>query len=77
MNPGYVMPRPMRRLERLVLYKDIKVFGYATNGAEDCENHKLHLHVGLEKHVHTENLKDKYAYGLKYEVVRLEAQRAV
>ena len=77
MNPGHVMPRPVRRLGRLVLYKDMKVFGYAVNGAGGCGNHELHLHVGLGEHVHTEGLRGGYAYGLKYEVVRLEARRAV
>ena len=77
MNPGYVMSRPVRRLGKLMLYKDMKVFGYAANGAGGCGNHELHLHVGLGEHVHTEGLRGGYAYGLKYEVVRLEARRAV
>ena len=87
MNPGHVMlgqgycqrlmSRSVRRLERLVLYKDMKIFGYAANGAGGCGNHELHLHVGLGGHVHTEGLRGGYAYGLKYEVVRLEARRAV
>ena len=77
MNPDYVMPRPVRRLKRLMLYKNIKIFEYAANGAEDCENYELHLYVNLEKHVHTEGLKNKYVYGLKYKVVRLKARRAV
>ena len=71
------MPRPVRRLGRLVLYKDMKVFGYAANGAEGCENHKLHLHVDLEGHVHIEDLKSEYAYKLKYKIVRLKVRRAV
>ena len=77
MNPGHVMPRPARRLERLMLYKNMKVFGYAINGAENCENYKLHLHVNLGEHVHTEGLKNKYAYKLKYKVVRLKVRRTI
>ena len=77
MNPGYVMPRPMRRLERLVLYKDMKVFGYAINGVENCGNYELHLYVNFEKHVHIEDLKSGYAYRLKYKIVRLKVRRAV
>ena len=77
MNSDYVMPRPVRRLERLMLYKNIKIFGYAVNGAEGCENYKLHLYVSLGKYVHIEGLKDKYVYELKYKVVQLEARRAV
>ena len=77
MNLGHVMSRPVRRLGRLVLYKDMKIFGYAANGVEGCENHELHLHVGFERHVHTEGLRGGYAYGLKYKVVRLKVRRAV
>ena len=77
MNPGHVMPRPVRRLGRLVLYKDMKVFEYAINGAENCENHKLHFHVNLEKHVHIKNLKNKYVYKLKYKIVRLKIRRTI
>ena len=77
MNSGHVIPRPVRRLGRLVLYKNMKVFEYAANGAEGCENHKLHLHVNLEKHVHIEGLRDKYAYKLKYKIVRLKTRRTV
>ena len=69
MNSDHVMSRPVRRLEKLILYKNIKVFGYAINGAESCENYKLHLYVSLEGYVHIENLRNKYAYGLKYKVV--------
>ena len=71
------MPRPVRRLGRLVLYKDMKVFGYAVNGAGSCENHELHLHVGLKKHVHTKSLKNKYVYELKCKIVRLKARQAI
>ena len=77
MNSGYVMSKPMRKLEKLVLYKDMKVFGYAANDVENCKNHKLHFHVNLEKHVHIEDLKNKYAYGLKYKVVQLKVRRTI
>ena len=71
------MSKSTRRLERLVLYKNIKIFEYAINGAEDCENYEFYLYVNLEKHVHIEGLKNKYAYELKYKVVRLKARRTV
>ena len=77
MNPDYVMSRPMRKLKRLMLYKNIKIFGYATNDVENCKNYKLHFYVSLEKHVHTEGLKNKYAYKLKYKIVQLKAQRTI
>ena len=67
----------MRRLEKLMLYKDMKVFGYAANDVEDCENYKLHFYVNLKKHVHTEDLKNKYAYKLKYKIVRLKVRRTI
>ena len=71
------MLKSMRKLEKLVLYKNIKVFEYAVNDVESCENYKLYLYVSLEKHVHTEDLRNKYAYKLKYKVVRLKARRAI
>ena len=77
MNSDYVMPRPMRKLKRLMLYKDMKVFGYAINGVENCENYKFYFHVNFEKHVHIESLKSKYAYELKYKVVRLKVRRTI
>ena len=77
MNPDHVMPRPVRRLERLMLYKNIKVFEYAINDVESCENYKLYFYVNLEKHVHIENLKNKYVYKLKYKIVRLEIRRTI
>ena len=77
MNPDYVMLRSVRKLKKLVLYKNIKVFGYAVNDVENCENYKLYLYVNLEKHVHIEDLKNKYVYGLKYKVVRLKARRTI
>ena len=77
MNSNYVMSKSIRRLERLMLYKDIKIFEYATNGVENCENYKLYFYVNLEKHVHTENLKNKYIYELKYKIVRLKARQTI
>ena len=77
MNPGYVMPRPVRRLKRLMLYKNMKIFGYAANDVEDCENYKLHLYVNLKKHVHIEGLKSEYVYELKYKVVRLKVRQTI
>ena len=71
------MLRSMRKLKRLILYKNIKIFEYAVNGVRNCENYKLHLHVNLKKHVHIENLKSEYVYELKYKIVRLEIQRAI
>ena len=73
MNSDYVMSRPMRRLKRLILYKNMKVFEYAANGVENCENYKFHFHVNFEKHVHIKDLKSEYAYKLKYKIVRLKA----
>ena len=69
MNSNYVMLKSMRRLKKLMLYKDIKIFEYAINDVENCENYKFHLYVNLEKHVHIENLKNEYAYELKYKIV--------
>ena len=77
MNSNYIMSKSVRRLKKLVLYKNIKIFEYAINDVEDCENHELHLYVDLEKHVHTEGLKGEYVYELKYEIVRLKARRTV
>ena len=77
MNLNYVISRPVRRLKRLILYKNIKVFEYAINGAKSCENYKFHLYVNLEKHVHIEDLKNKYVYKLKYKIVQLKVQRTI
>ena len=77
MNSGYVMSISTRRLERLMLYKNMKVFEYAVNGAEGCENYELYFYVDFEEHVHIENLRSEYAYGLKYKVVRLKTRRTV
>ena len=77
MNSDYVMLKSVRRLGRLMLYKNIKVFGYATNGVGNCKNHKFHFYVNLEKHVHIEDLKDKYIYKLKYKIVRLKVRRTI
>ena len=77
MNSNYVILKSIRRLRRLMLYKNIKIFGYAINGVEDCENYKFYFYVNFEKHVHIENLKNKYVYKLKYKIVRLKVQRTV
>ena len=77
MNLNYVMLRLMRRLKRLMLYKNIKIFGYAVNGAESCENYKFYFYVNFEKHVHIENLKNKYVCELKYKIVRLKVRRTI
>ena len=71
------MPKSIRRLKRLILYKNIKIFEYATNDAENCENYKFHFYVSLKKHVHIKGLKNKYAYKLKYKVVRLKIRQTV
>ena len=71
------MLKSIQRLKRLILYKNIKIFEYATNGVENCENYKLYFYINLEKHVHTKNLKNKYVYELKYKVVRLKVQRTI
>ena len=55
----------------------MKIFGYAINGVENCENYKFYLYVNLKKHVHIENLKNEYVYKLKYKIVRLKARRTV
>ena len=77
MNSSYVMSKPIRKLRKLMLYKNIKIFGYAINGVEDYKNYKLYFHVSFEKHVHIENLKNKYVYELKYKIVRLKVRRTV
>ena len=77
MNSDYVISKSMRKLKRLMLYKNIKIFEYAINDVEDCKNYKLYLYVNLEKHVHIENLKNKYVYKLKYKIVRLKTRRTV
>ena len=77
MNSGYVISKSMWRLKRLVLYKNIKIFGYAVNGVENCENYKLYLYVNLEKHVHIESLKNKYVYELKYKIIQLKVQQTI
>ena len=67
----------MRKLKKLMLYKNIKVFEYAINDVESCENYKLHFYVNFEKHVHIEDLKNKYVYELKYKIVRLKTRRTI
>ena len=59
------MPKLMRRLKRLMLYKNIKIFEYAINDVENCENYKLYFYVNLEKHVHIKGLRNKYVYKIK------------
>ena len=63
------MLKSIRRLKKLILYKNIKVFGYAINDVEDCKNYKLYLYVNFEKHVYIESLKSEYVYELKYKIV--------
>ena len=71
------MSKLIRKLKKLILYKNMKIFEYAINDVENCENYKLHFYVNFKKHVHTENLKNKYAYKLKYKIVRLKIRRTV
>ena len=77
MNSNYVMLRSIRKLERLMLYKNIKVFGYTINDVENCKNYKFYLYVNFEKHVHIESLRNKYAYKLKCKVIRLKIRRTI
>ena len=77
MNLNYVISRSIRRLKKLMLYINMKIFEYAINDVENCENYKLHFYVNFEKHVHIENLKNKYVYELKYKIVQLETQRTI
>ena len=77
MNSSYVMSRSIRRLKKLILYKNIKVFKYAINGVKNCENYKFHFYVNFKKHVYIKNLKNKYVYKLKYKIVRLKIQRTI
>ena len=77
MNSNYVMLKSMRKLKRLMLYKNIKVFGYTINDVENCENYKFYLYVNLERHVHIEDLKNKYACKLKYKIVQLKTRRTI
>ena len=67
----------MRKLKRLILYKNIKIFEYAINGVKNCKNYKFYFYVNFEKHVHIESLKNKYVYKLKCKVVRLKIRRIV
>ena len=69
MNLNYVMSRSIRKLKRLILYKNIKNFEYAINDVKNCKNYKLYFYVNFEKHVHIKNLKNKYVYELKYKIV--------
>ena len=71
------MSKSIRRLTKLILYKNIKIFGYTINDIENCKNYKFYFYVNLEKHVHIENLKNKYVYELKYKIVRLKARRTI
>ena len=71
------MSKPVRRLRKLMLYKNIKVFEYATNGVENCKNYKLYFHVNFKKHIHIKSLKNKYVYKLKYKVVQLKIRRTI
>ena len=77
MNSGYVMLKSIRKLGKLILYKNIKIFGYTINNVKNCKNYKLYLYVNFEKHVHIENLKNKYVYKLKYKIVQLKTQRTI
>ena len=77
MNSNYVMLKPVRRLEKLILYKNMKIFEYAVNDAENCKNYKFHLYVSFKKHVHIEGLRNKYVYKLKYKIVQLEIRRTI
>ena len=77
MNSNYVMLKSMRKLKKLVLYKNIKIFEYAVNDIKDCKNYEFYFYVNFEKHVYIESLKDKYIYRLKYKVVRLKVRRAI
>ena len=77
MNSGYVMLKSIRKLGKLILYKNIKIFGYTINNVKNCKNYKLYLYVNFEKHVHIENLKNKYVYKLKYKIVRLKVRRTI
>lgn len=43
--------------------------------SKTCENHRLHLNADLEKHIHTEDLKDKHVYESKHEFVRFGKTR--
>ena len=60
-----------------MLYKNMKIFGYAINDVENCENYKFHLYVNLKKHIHIESLKNKYVYKLKYKIVQLKTQQTI
>ena len=77
MNSNYIMLKSIRKLRKLMLYKNIKIFEYAINDVENYKNYKFHFYVNLKKHVHIENLKNKYVYKLKYKIVQLKTQRIV
>ena len=55
----------MRKLKRLILYKNIKIFEYTINDVKNCKNYKFHFYVNFKKHVHIENLKNKYLNYIK------------
>ena len=71
------MLKSIRKLKKLMLYKNIKIFEYAINDVENCENYKLYFYVNLEKHVHIKDLKNKYVYKLKYKIVQLKIRRTI
>ena len=60
-----------------MLYKDIKIFGYAINDVENYKNYKFYFYVNFKKHVHIKNLKNKYVYKLKYKIIQLKTQRTI
>ena len=54
--------KSLRRLKKLILYKNIKIFEYAINDIDNCKNYKLYFYVNFEKHVHIKSLKNKNVY---------------
>ena len=63
------MLKSIRKLKKLMLYKNIKIFEYAINNVKNCKNYKFYFYVNFEKHVYIKSLKNKYIYKLKYKIV--------
>ena len=74
MNLNYVMLKSIRKLKRLMLYKNMKIFEYAINDIENCENYEFYFYVSFERYVYIESLKNKYVYKLKYKIIQLKVR---
>ena len=46
-NSNYIMLKSIRRLKKLILYKNIKIFEYAINDVKKCKNYKFYFYVNV------------------------------